>query len=138
MLNHITIMGRIVKDLELRRTQSGHAVCSFTLAVPRDFREQDGSKAVDWINCIAWRQSAEYICKYGKKGRLLALEGRLQSREYTDRNGVKKTAWEVTANNIYFADKDDRDASGDTTRDASGDTKTEGIAEIEEDGDLPF
>lgn len=129
MLNHITIMGRIVKDLELRRTQSGHAVCSFTLAVPRDFREQDGSKAVDWINCIAWRQGAEYICKYGKKGRMVVLEGRLQSREYTDRNGEKKKAWEVTASNIYFADK------GETDRNSEIADKLE---EVPEEDDLPF
>lgn len=131
MLNNITIMGRIVKDLELRRTQNGHAVCSFTLAVPRDFKEQDGSKAVDWINCIAWRQGAEYICKYGKKGRLVVLEGRLQSREY-EKNGEKKKAWEVTASSIYFADKD-----GDTKSDRISEIADK-FAEVPEEDDLPF
>ena len=130
MLNHITIMGRIVKDLELRRTNNGHAVCSFTLAVNRDFKEQDGNKAVDWINCIAWRQGAEYICKYGKKGRMVVLDGRLQSREYTDRNGEKKKAWEVTASNIYFADKDEK-----TDRISEVADKLE---EVPEEDDLPF
>ena len=131
MLNSITIMGRIGKDIELRRTNNGHAVCAFSLAVDRDYKE-NGNKATDWINCVAWRQNAEYVSKYGTKGRMVGLEGRLQSRSYEDKNNNKRTAWEVMVNNLYFADK------VDTASNTTGDTTTHEFAEIETDDDLPF
>ena len=131
MLNSITIMGRIGKDIELRRTNNGHAVCAFSLAVDRDYKE-NGNKATDWINCVAWRQNAEYVSKYGTKGRMVGLEGRLQSRSYEDKNNNKRTVWEVMVNNLYFADK------VDTASNTTGDTTTHEFAEIETDDDLPF
>ena len=131
MLNSITIMGRIGKDIELRRTNNGHAVCAFSLAVDRDYKE-NGNKATDWINCVAWRQNAEYVSKYGTKGRMVCLESRLQSRSYEDKNNNKRTAWEVMVNNLYFADK------VDTASNTTGDTTTHEFAEIETDDDLPF
>lgn len=128
MLNSITIMGRIGKDIELRRTNNGNAVCTFSLAVDRDRKEQDGSRITDWINCVAWRQNAEYVSKYGAKGRMVGLEGRLQSRSYEDKNGNKRTVWEVMVNNLYFADR------AETTTETTTD-----LQEIpDDDGDLPF
>ena len=128
MLNSITIMGRIGKDIELRRTNNGNAVCTFSLAVDRDRKEQDGSRITDWINCVAWRQNAEYVSKYGAKGRIVGLEGRLQSRSYEDKNGNKRTVWEVMVNNLYFADKAETTTESTTT-----------LEEIpDDDGDLPF
>lgn len=131
MLNSITIMGRIGKDIELRRTNNGHAVCAFSLAVDRDYKE-NGNKATDWINCIAWRQNAEYVSKYGAKGRMVGLEGRLQSRSYEDKNGNKRTVWEVMVNNLYLTD------TAKTTTETTTETTTV-LQEIpDDDGDLPF
>ena len=105
MLNHITIMGRLTRDPELRRTGSGIAVASFTLAVDRDFTGKDGGeKEVDFIDCVAWRNTGEFVSKYFQKGRMAVVSGRLQIRSWTDKEGGKRRSAEVVADNVYFAD----------------------------------
>ena len=105
MLNHITIMGRLTRDPELRMTQSQTQVVSFTLAVDRDFGGRDGAeKQADFIDCVAWRQTAEFVSKYFTKGRMAVVSGRLQSRKWETREGEKRTSWEVVADNVYFGD----------------------------------
>lgn len=105
MLNHITIMGRMVRDPELRRTGSGVAVTSFTLAVDRDFSGKDGGeKETDFIDCVAWRSTGEFVAKYFTKGRMAVASGRLQIRSWTDKDGNKRRTAEVVADNVYFAD----------------------------------
>lgn len=131
MLNKIFIMGRLTRDPELRRTQNGTAVTSFTLAVDRDFKNLDGTKYTDFIDVVAWRNTAEFVSKYFSKGRMAVVEGRLQLRDWTDKDGNKRRNAEVLADNIYF---------GDAKKDAdSGAARPTGFTEIDEDdGDLPF
>lgn len=105
MLNHITIMGRLVADPELRTTPQGVPVASLRLAVDRDFRnKQTGERETDFINVVAWRGTAEFISRNFAKGRMATVDGRLQIRPYTDREGIKRTAAEVIVGNIYFGD----------------------------------
>lgn len=105
MYNHIAIMGRLTRDPELRRTGSGTAVTSFTLAVDRDFSGKDGGeKETDFIDCVAWRQTAEFVSKYFSKGRMALVSGRLQIRGWTDKDGNKRRAAEVIADSVYFGD----------------------------------
>jgi single-strand DNA-binding protein len=105
MLNHITIMGRLTRDPELRRTGSGIAVASFTLAVDRDFGGRDGGeRETDFIDCVAWRQTGEFVSKYFTKGRMAVVSGRLQIRNWTDKDGNKRRSAEVVADNVYFGD----------------------------------
>ena len=114
MLNHIVIMGRLTRDPELRRTGSGIAVASFTVAVDRDFGGRDGGeKETDFIDCVAWRQTGEFVSKYFTKGRMIVVSGRLQIRGWTDKDGNKRRTAEVVADNCYFGDsKRDSDNSG--------------------------
>jgi single-strand DNA-binding protein len=111
MLNEIIVMGRLCADPELRRTNTGTAVTSFTLACDRDFKGQDGEKETDFIDVVAWRQTGEFVSKYFTKGRMAVVEGRLQIRDWTDKDGNKRRAAEVVADNVYF---------GDTKRDNEG------------------
>ena len=112
MLNHITIMGRLTRDPELRRTGSGIAVASFTVAVDRDFGGRDGGeKETDFIDCVAWRQTGEFVSKYFTKGRMIVVSGRLQIRSWTDKDGNKRRTAEVVADNCYFGDSK-RDEGG--------------------------
>ena len=105
MLNHITIMGRLTRDPELRRTGSGIAVASFTLAEDRDFSPRDGGeRETDFIDCVAWRQTGEFVSKYFTKGRMAVVSGRLQIRNWTDKDGNKRRSAEVVADNVYFGD----------------------------------
>ena len=105
MLNHITIMGRLTRDPELRRTGSGIAVASFTVAVDRDFGGRDGGeKETDFIDCVAWRQTGEFVSKYFTKGRMIVVSGRLQIRNWNDKDGNKRRTAEVVADNCYFGD----------------------------------
>ena len=151
MLNKVIIMGRLVKDPELRRTQSGTAVTSFRIAVDRDFKSQDGSKQADFFDVVAWRSTAEFVSKYFAKGRMAVVEGRLQTRDWTDRDGGERVATEIVADNIYFGDSK-RDGAGDfggapgysapmggrSNYAAPMDNHSD-FAEIgEEDGELPF
>ena len=105
MLNHITIMGRLTRDPELRRTGSGIAVASFSVAVERDFSGRDGGeKETDFIDCVAWRQTGEFVSKYFTKGRMIVVSGRLQIRNWNDKDGNKRRTAEVVADNVYFGD----------------------------------
>ena len=105
MLNHITIMGRLTRDPELRRTGSGVAVASFTVAVDRDFGGRDGGeKETDFIDCVAWRQTGEFVSKYFTKGSMIVVSGRLQIRGWTDKDGNKRRTAEVVADNVYFGE----------------------------------
>lgn len=112
MLNKIDIMGRLVRDPELRRTGSGIAVANFTVACERDFA-QDGNKETDFVDCVVWRQTAEFVSKYFQKGSMIVVSGRLESRKWTDKDGNKRTSWEVRGENVYFGGtKKDSDSSG--------------------------
>ena len=110
MLNHITIMGRLTRDPELRRTGSGIAVTSFTLAVDRDYKAKDAEKEVDFIDCVAWRNTGEFVGKYFTKGRMAVVSGKLQIRGWTDKEGNKRRTAEVLAENVYFADSKNESA----------------------------
>ena len=113
MLNHITIMGRLTRDPELRRTGSGIAVASFTLAVDRDFGKNDnGERETDFIDCVAWRQTGEFVSKYFTKGRMAVVSGRLQIRSWNDKDGNKRRTAEVVADNVYFGDSKRDDQGG--------------------------
>ena len=150
MLNRIILMGRLTRDPELRHTQSGTAVASFTLAVDRDFKSRDGGeRATDFIDIVAWRSTAEFVSKYFTKGRMAVVEGRLQIRDWTDRDGGKRRSAEVIADNVYFGDsKRDGDSGsyGNYSRPAAPAPVDYGIpsggdqfAELaDDDGDLPF
>ena len=104
MLNHITIMGRLTRDPELRRTGSGKAVTSFTVAVDRDFGGSGQEKKTDFFDCVAWQQTAEFVAKYFQKGKMIVVSGSLQIRDWTDKNGNKRKSAEVIANNCYFGE----------------------------------
>lgn len=137
MLNKIFIMGRLTRDPELRRTQNGTAVTSFSLAVDRDFKNADGTKDTDFIDVVAWRATAEFVAKYFTKGRMAVVEGRLQMRDWTDKEGNKRRNAEVLADSIYFGDskKDTEYRDGRY----GGEGRSSGFSEIdEEDIDLPF
>ncbi|MBQ1372560.1 MAG: single-stranded DNA-binding protein [Oscillospiraceae bacterium] len=114
MLNHIVLMGRLVRDPELRRTQSGVPVATFRMAVDRDFGNREtGEREADFIDVVAWRQTGEFVSKYFAKGRMAVVSGRLQIRNFTDKDGNKRSAAEVVADNVYFGDsKRDGDNSG--------------------------
>ena len=113
MLNHIVIMGRLTRDPELRHTQTGTAVASFTLAVDRDFKDkQTGERATDFIDVVAWQKTAELVSRYFSKGRMAVVEGRLQIRDWTDKDGNKRRSAEVIADNIYFGDRKREGGSG--------------------------
>ena len=132
MLNRIIVMGRMTHDPELRRTNSGNAVTSFTVAVDRDFKSQSGEKETDFIDVVAWRNTAEFVSKYFSKGRMAVVEGRLQLRDWTDKDGNKRRTAEIVADSVYF---------GDSKRDGGDTVQSEphgGFSEIEDDGDLPF
>ena len=119
MLNHITIMGRLTRDPELRTTQSGVSVASFTAAVDRDFGGRDGGeRQTDFIDCVAWRQTGEFVSKYFRKGSMIVVSGRLQSRKWQDREGNNRTNWEIQADNVYFGES--RSSSGSYSRDDNG------------------
>lgn len=136
MLNKIILMGRLTRDPELRRTGSGTAVTSFAIAVDRDFKSQNGEKETDFIDVVAWRSTAEFVSKHFSKGRMAVVEGRLQIRDWTDKDGTKRRTAEVIADNVYFADskRDDMTANRNALAE-----RAEQFAEIaEEDGELPF
>jgi single-strand DNA-binding protein len=154
MLNHIELMGRLTRDPELRRTQSGLAVASFTLAVDRDFASKDGGeRQTDFIDIVAWRNTAEFVSKYFSKGRMAVVTGRLQIRDWTDKDGGKRRSAEVVADNVYFGDSK-KDSSGDSgysrpssnysepsynSSNYSSPVTGSDFAELsDDDGDLPF
>lgn len=137
MLNSVIIMGRLVMDPELRRTQSGVAVTSFRIAVDRDFKGQDGSKQADFFDVVAWRNTAEFVSKYFTKGRMAVVDGKLQSRKWTDKDGGKRVAIEIIADNVYFGDSKREYTSN--TYDPSAPAAPSDFNEIgEEDVEFPF
>lgn len=153
MLNQITIMGRLTRDPELRYTQSNTPVASFTLAVDRDFSPKDGgNRETDFIDCVAWRSTAEFISKYFSRGSLAAVTGRLQIRDWTDKEGNKRRNAEVIVENIYFGESKRRDADSqtgiynstasygsDSTDYSSQAAPVDGFTELSDDeGELPF
>lgn len=140
-LNIIVLQGRLVRDPEMRSTQSGVAVASFTLAVDRDFGGRDGGeKQTDFIDCTAWRHTAEFVSKYFSKGRMAVVSGRLQIDSYTDNDGNKRKAAKVIADNIYFGDsKKDGTTSGQSDEAASFTPASSGFVPADVDsGELPF
>lgn len=147
MLNHIVIMGRFTRDPELRRTQTGTPVVSFTLAVDRDFKDkQTGERATDFIDVLAWKSTAEYISRYFSKGRMAVVEGRLQLRDWTDKDGKKRRSAEVLADNVYFGDskrEDNGGSYGGYSAPADGyqaqpSSDSYFVELTTDDGDLPF
>ena len=152
MLNKIFIMGRLTRDPELRRLENGTAVTRFSLAVDRDFKSQNGERNTDFIDVVAWRSTAEFVSKYFSKGRMAIVEGRLQIRDWKDKDGNNRRSAEVVADNVYFGDsKRDGAAGGDYAAPAAGYSApsggyaapvggtSSGFSEIDdEDGDLPF
>ena len=149
MLNHIVLMGRLTRDPELRRTQAGTAVVSFSLAVERDFSAQGGERQTDFIDIVAWRNTAEFVSKYFVKGQMAVVSGRLQIRDWTDRDGGKRRSAEVVADNVYFGEgKRDRDTSSAAVSGGySGDFASEYTTPVtgsdfteldDDDGNLPF
>ena len=151
MLNHIVLMGRLTRDPELRYTGSSVPVASFSVAVDRDFgRGENGEKQTDFIDVVAWRQTGEFVSKYFTKGSMAVVSGRLQMREWTDRDGNKRTSAEVVADNVYFGESRRRDEA-DTGRPAAQNSRadsfsrpaqsapSQGFTDFnDDDGELPF
>lgn len=135
----MVLQGRLGSDVELRTTPSGVEVATVNLAVDRDVKDKDGSRKTDWITVVAWRQRAIFLSRYFTKGRMAVVEGRLQIRDYTDRDGNKRTAAEVVAGNVYFGDSK-RDAEGGGYGGyAAPQQPGDGFAELEDDDNsLPF
>lgn len=151
MLNKIIIMGRLTRDPELRYTQSNVPVCSFTVAVDRDYAS-NGEKQTDYIDCVAWRAGGEFVSKYFTRGSLIVVDGRLESRKWQDRDGNKRTSWEVNVDHTYFGgSKRDNDGIGTQAQSSasapapaqpsSNYPLQQGFTDIdpdEDDGELPF
>ena len=135
MLNRIVLMGHLTRDPELRRTQSGTEVTSFSLAVERDFKSQSGEKETDFIEVVAWKGTAEIVSKYFSKGRMAVVSGRLQIRDWTDKDGNKRRSAEVLADSVYFGDS--KKDSGSQAK-APVDVSADDFSEVEDDGQLPF
>ena len=134
MLNRIILMGRLVRDPELRRTQSGTAVAAIRLAVDRDYKAQSGERQADFFDVVAWRATAEFVSKYFTKGRMAVVEGRLQTRDWTDKDGNKRVATEIVAETVYFGDSRRSTDSGTEPGQPAGE-----FAKIPEgEGELPF
>lgn len=147
MLNKVILMGRFAADPELRHTQSGTPVCSFRLAVERDFKDRDGARQTDWLDCVAWKGTAEFISRYFSKGRLVVVAGALQTRSWTDKEGNKRVSVETIVSSAYFADSkkepepsyDDNYTSPPVGRpEDDGTAGDNSFVELEDDGELPF
>lgn len=145
MLNKVFIMGRLARDPELRRTQTGLSVASFTLAVDRDYKDKaSGERGVDWIECTAWRQTADFVCKYFTKGRMAVVEGRLQISDWTDKYGIKRRKAEVVADQVYFGDskpagQSSAPAQSYTPPPGYGAPPAQEFTQLDDDvGELPF
>lgn len=140
MLNKVFIMGRLTRDPELRRTQSGTAVASFTLAVDRDYKDKtSGERGTDFIDCVAWRQAGEFISKYFTKGRMAVVEGRLQIRDLTDQQGNKRRSIAVVVDQVYFGDsKKEVTSEGNANERNLPPAPEQKYTEDDDDGELPF
>jgi single-strand DNA-binding protein len=139
-MNKIFLLGRLTRDPELRRTQTGTAVASFSLAVDRDFKDkQTGERTTDFIDCVAWRSTGEFVSKYFAKGRQAVVVGSLQLREWTDKEGNKRRSAEVVADQVYFADSKKQDDAGDGYSGGEyGSPRPLPFDELKDDGPLPF
>lgn len=140
MLNHITVMGRLTRDPELRRTGSGIAVASFTVAVERDFADkQSGEKETDFIDCVAWNHTGEFVSKYFSKGRMALVSGRLQIRPWADKDGNKRRTAEIVADNVYFGDsKNNVNQNSGNTVSAIAEKTSSSFVPVVGDDELPF
>lgn len=143
MLNKIIIMGRFGRDPEKHYTQNGTPVASFSLAVDRDFKDKaTGERVTDWLDVVAWRQTADFVCKYFTKGRMATVEGRLQSRTYTDRDGIKRKAVEIVADNVYFSDSragsPPPPSEGNVDESQLPPEQHSDFQEMDDEGELPF
>lgn len=139
MLNHITIMGRMTADPEMRVTPTGTNVATFTLACERDFKNNNGEKETDFINVTCWRNTADFVCNYFGKGRMAVVSGRLQMRSYTDKDGNKRKAAEIVAENVYFADS--KNDSGNQKNEYAQNLTAQNansFVPVADDEDLPF
>ena len=138
MLNHIIIMGRLTRDPELRRTNSGKAVASFTVAVDRDFSQGD-QKETDFIDCVAWQKTGEFVSKYFVKGSMIVVSGRLQIRPWTDKNGNNRRTAEVVADDVYFGESRKQDThTGFVPNDSVPATSAQNFAMLDDDEPLPW
>ena len=138
MLNRIILMGRLTRDPDLRQTQSGTAVASFSLAVDRGFADKStGQRPTDFIDIVAWRNTAEFVSKYFSKGRMAVVDGRLQIRDWEDSNGNKRRSAEVVAEHVYFGDSK-RDGGGERPADVSCVEPPKTVELPDDDGELPF
>ena len=136
-LNVSVLMGRPTTDIEVKHTQNDVSVCSFSLAVDRDYTPKDGEKQTDFIPVTCWRGTADFCGRYVRKGQLIAIDGKIQTRKYTDREGNKRTAFEVVADNVHFAEK--KESNNNTYRRGSADVEPDGdFEEMPLDDDLPF
>lgn len=134
-MNNAVLIGRLTADPELKHTQNGNAVTGFSIAVDRPYQKSGEERQADFIDIVAWRGTAEFICKYFKKGRKIAVQGVIQTRSYTDKDGNKRKAFEVLAEKVEFADsKQEKTGSTDTQYTP----ESGGFEEIMDDGDLPF
>lgn len=131
MLNHVVIMGRLTRDPELRYTNNEKPVASFTVAVERDYNPQGGSRETDFIDCTAWNSTAVFVDGHFQKGSMICVKGRLQSRNWTDREGKKRTSWELVADSVYFCEVKREQRAVD-----AGPNAFAGLTDV--DGDLPF
>lgn len=142
MLNHVCIAGRLTRDPELRTTQSGVSVCSFSIACDRDFADKaTNERECDFIDCVAWRGAGEFVAKNFNKGRMICVSGRLQMRKWTDKDGNKRTSAEILAENVYFADSKRPDGNNQTASNYAvpADPAPADFAELAgADGELPF
>ena len=138
MLNNACIMGRLTRDPELRRTTNGTPVVSVGLAVERDFKRQEGERETDFLDVIAWSGTAEFISKYFSKGKMMIVDGRLQSREYKDKNGNNRRAVEIVAGSVYFGDSKKDKGDDNSTPAPVKESAQGGFAEIRDEGELPF
>ena len=154
MLNRTIMMGRLTRDPELRNTQAGIPVCSFSIACDRGFKNANGERETDFFDCVAWRQTAEFVSRYFTKGRMTVVEGRLQNRDWTDKEGNKRRTTELIADNVYFGDSRPKDADEGEPQTYGNDPMagsaaasdgfgvptgfTPDFGDAEDSGDLPF
>jgi single stranded DNA-binding protein (ssb) len=144
MYNRAILVGRLTADPELRQTPNGISVTSFSIAVDRSY-SRGGERQTDFLDIVAWRQTAEFICRYFSKGRPILIEGSIQTRQFTDKQGNNRRAWEVVADSAHFVESKNTASSGDlpsTVQNAPAPAYSSGaaedFAEIDDDGDLPF
>lgn len=139
MLNVAVLMGRIVADPELRHTTNDISVTAFTIAVDRAYAKPGQDRQVDFIDIVAWRNTADFVCKYFRKGQLVAVQGSIQTRSYTDKDGNKRKAFEIAADNVHFAElKKDSNKNPYEPAHGAPDIESDDFEEIPDDGDLPF